>query len=103
MPCSHAQHVLRGYTPGMYYIYVLRSMQNGQLYVGYTENLDQRLQAHNIGAVISTKALQPWERIFYESYIHKADALRRERYLKTTAGKRALKLMLRETLDAITS
>jgi len=32
--------------------------------------------------------------IFYEAYLVKSDAQRREMYLKTTKGKRALKLML---------
>ena len=79
-------------------VYVLQSLKNKQLYVGFTENLDERFLAHNRGEVSSTKAYCPWEYVFYETYINKADALRREQYFKTTAGKRALKLMLRETL-----
>jgi len=34
--------------------------------------------------------------ILYEAFIHRKDAERREGYLKKTAGKRALKLMLCE-------
>ena len=82
----------------MFYVYVLQSTINGQLYVGFSEDLDERLKAHNSGEVISTKSHRPWKRIFYECYTNKADALRREQYLKTTAGKRALHIMLRETL-----
>ena len=40
---------------------------------------------------------RPLELIFYEVYFNKKDALRREKYFKTTAGKKALKIMLRET------
>lgn len=82
----------------MFIVYVLQSERNSQLYVGFTENLPQRLAAHNKGDVISTKAFCPWVLIFHECYTNKADALRREQYFKTTSGKRALKLMLRETL-----
>lgn len=82
----------------MYFVYILRSLMNQQLYVGFTEDLKERLETHNRGEVISTKAHRPWKMIFYECYIHKADALRREQYLKTTAGKRGLKMMLCETL-----
>ena len=82
----------------MYIVYVLQSLGNKQLYVGFTENLDERFLAHNKGEVSSTKAYRPWECVFHETYINKADALRREQYFKTTAGKRALKLMLYETL-----
>lgn len=86
------------YTQYMYFVYVLRSSIDQQLYVGFSENLDQRLKSHNNGEVTSTQFKRPWERIFYECYTNKADALRREKYLKTTMGKRALKMMLRETL-----
>jgi predicted GIY-YIG superfamily endonuclease len=46
----------------------------------------------------STKAFTPWELIYYEAHINEAEAYRREGYLKTTAGDRALKNMLREEL-----
>lgn len=82
----------------MFVVYVLRSTLNQQLYVGFTIDFKERLKTHNDGRVISTKAYRPWEVIFLECYIDKGDALRRELYLKTTAGKRALKIMLRETL-----
>lgn len=84
----------------MYFVYVLRSLTNQQLYVGFTEDLKERLATHNRGEVISTKAQRPWEMIFYECYTNKMDALRREQYLKTTAGKRGLKMMLHKTLRA---
>ncbi|OGJ55577.1 excinuclease ABC subunit C [Candidatus Peribacteria bacterium RIFCSPHIGHO2_02_FULL_52_16] len=85
----------------MFTVYVLRSQQNDQLYVGYTTDLKQRLETHNKGSVTSTKAKRPWKLIFAEAYISQDDALRREKYLKTTQGKGALKHMLRETLKAI--
>ena len=83
----------------MYTVYVLRSTQNGQLYVGYTTDLQQRIETHNKGSVTSTKAKRPWKIIFTEAYVSQDDALRREKYLKTTQGKNALKHMLRETLQ----
>jgi putative endonuclease len=79
-------------------VYVLRSDRNGQLYVGYTTNLKNRIERHNKGNVISTKSKRPWKLIFAEAYISQSDALRREQYFKTTQGKIALKHMLRETL-----
>ncbi|MDD5026840.1 MAG: GIY-YIG nuclease family protein [Candidatus Peribacteraceae bacterium] len=85
----------------MFIVYVLRSTLVGHLYVGFTENLDGRVATHNRGEVISTKAHRPWKLIFHECYTNKADALRREQYLKTTAGKRGLKMMLQETLACL--
>lgn len=50
---------------------------------------------HNAGKNPSTKAYIPWELIFYEAYNNRYDASRREKYLKTTQGKLAVKRMLR--------
>lgn len=82
----------------MFFVYVLRSDKDAQLYVGYTTDLKQRVAAHNKGSVPSTKSRRPWKLIFAEIYTNQQDALRREKYFKTTPGKGALKHMLRETL-----
>lgn len=82
----------------MFIVYVLRSDLNSQLYVGYTTDLKHRLATHTKGNVISTKSKRPWKLIFAEVYTSQNDALRREKYFKTTQGKIALKHMLRETL-----
>lgn len=62
----------------MYFVYVLRSEQDGQLYVGYTTDLKQRLVTHNKGSVPSTKSRRPWRLLFAEIYTNQQDALRRE-------------------------
>lgn len=82
----------------MFYVYVLKSGE--RLYVGYTIDLKRRLKEHNAGQNIATKPYAPWTLIFYEAYLTQGDALRREGYLKTTQGKRSLRLMLREYLRA---
>ncbi|MCA9370384.1 MAG: GIY-YIG nuclease family protein [Candidatus Peregrinibacteria bacterium] len=82
----------------MFTVYILRSTKDGSLYVGYTTDLAQRVQTHNKGSVQSTKSKRPWKCFFAESYIAQEDALRREKYFKTTQGKNAVKHMLRETL-----
>ena len=79
----------------MYYVYVL-GCGDGLSYTGFTTDLRARLVRHRNGAVQTTKGRLPVRLVFYEAFVHKADALRREGYLKTAAGKRALKLMLRE-------
>jgi len=84
-----------------YYVYILFSLKDYQFYTGYSTNLKKRLIYHNTGLVKSTAARRPLKLIFYEVYSNKGDALRREGYFKTTAGKKALKIMLRETLKLI--
>lgn len=78
----------------MYYTYVLRSFRDGKLYIGYSENLRKRFRDHQLGVVESTRARRPFELLFYEAFKEQEDALRRERYFKTTKGKAALKKML---------
>jgi putative endonuclease len=82
-----------------HYVYVLRSLKDGLFYVGYSDDLRQRVADHNKGKNISTKNRRPLELIFYEAYPNKKDALRRERYFKTTKGKTTLKQILKEYLQ----
>ena len=79
-----------------YYVYVLQSDVTGELYIGYTKDLRQRLQKHNRGLNFSTKGQKPWNLIHYEAYRNEKDAKRREKYLKTSQGSRLLKRMLKE-------
>ncbi|OGY32727.1 MAG: hypothetical protein A3A57_00660 [Candidatus Woykebacteria bacterium RIFCSPLOWO2_01_FULL_41_12] len=85
----------------MYYVYVLRSRKNGKLYTGFSRNLKTRLDAHLGKRVYSTRRMENLELVFYEAFKVGKDAQRREKYLKTTKGKRALKLMLKDSLGAL--
>ena len=81
-----------------YCVYVLFSEKDRQLYIGYTGNIVRRLAQHNNGDNISTRNRRPLKLIFMESFLYKYDAIERERYFKTSKGKRAIKLMLRDSL-----
>ncbi len=81
----------------MYYVYVLLGNDN-KFYTGYTENLKQRFEQHNEGNVKSTKNRIPLKLIYYEACINGKDALKREKYLKTTWGKRYLNKRLENYL-----
>lgn len=78
-----------------YYVYLLRSINNGRLYIGFTKDLKKRVIEHNKGLNISTKAYVPWKLIYYETHRDEIDARRREKYLKTSAGRQAPRKMLR--------
>ncbi len=79
----------------MYFVYVLKSKKDGNFYTGFTDNLTGRIEKHNSGNVISTKARRPFELIYFEGCKNKTDALHREIYLKTSWGKRYLKNRLK--------
>ena len=77
-----------------HYVYVLKSLLDGNLYTGYTNDLRRRMDQHNEGAVHSTKNRGPLELIYYEACRTREDATRREKYLKTAWGKRYIKTRL---------
>ena len=79
----------------MYYVYVLMSMKDNQLYVGYTNDLKSRFIIHSKGNVESTRSRRPLKLVYYEACLCKNDALKREKYLKTTWGKRYIRNRIR--------
>ncbi|OGN01908.1 MAG: hypothetical protein A3I26_02815 [Candidatus Yanofskybacteria bacterium RIFCSPLOWO2_02_FULL_43_10] len=79
-----------------YYVYVLYNQSENFIYIGYSEDLKQRVTEHNKGRVKSTKSFLPLELIHYEAYKNKKDAKRRELYLKTNRGRTTLLTMLKE-------
>ena len=86
-----------------YCVYILYSEQDQELYAGFTRSLSKRTKQHHDGLVKSTAHRRPLRLIFCEYYLSCKDAIRREKYFKTTKGKRALKLMLRDTFQEIPS
>ena len=83
----------------MYYVYVLKSKKDDRFYVGYTSDLRKRLELHSDGKVESTKHRGPLELVYYEACLHKEDALHREKYLKTTYGKRYIRNRIKHYLE----
>ncbi|TSC88790.1 MAG: putative endonuclease [Parcubacteria group bacterium Gr01-1014_3] len=79
-----------------WYVYIIQSVGNKSLYVGYTQDLEKRLKEHNHGLNFSTKPYRPWRIVHFEAYRNEKDAKRRERYLKTSQGSRLLRRMLKE-------
>ena len=83
----------------MYYVYALKSLKDGKFYIGFTEDLRKRLGAHNNGQVRATRSRMPFEVVYYEASRNINDAINREKYLKTTYGKRYLVNRLRNHLN----
>lgn len=82
----------------MHYVYVLKSLRDERLYVGRTDDLRERMKEHNAGKTWTTKRMLPIKLIFYEAFLDKEDAIRRERYFKTSKGKLSLKQIIRDSL-----
>ena len=69
----------------MYYVYLIRSLKDSSLYIGYTNDLKRRLIQHNSGQSQYTKTKMPYKLIYYEAYQSQEDALIREKRLKRFA------------------
>ena len=78
-----------------YIIYVLQSNLDKEFYVGYTTNLKKRIEEHYSGKVRSTKYRRPLNVVYYEVCYNRLDALHREKYLKSSYGKRYIKNRLK--------
>ncbi|MFH1827024.1 MAG: GIY-YIG nuclease family protein [bacterium] len=86
-----------------YCVYVLLSLKDKKLYIGLTKNLKQRLTDHFKGKSFATKSRRPFKLIYCEYFLSEHDAYRREKYLKTTVGKKMLKFTLRKSLSLSSS
>lgn len=73
----------------MHIVYLLEN-NNGKIYIGYTQNIENRLRSHNrLEGPDWTQGKGPWKIIHTEEYDNQSDALKREKYLKSLkAGKR---------------
>ena len=72
----------------MYFVYILYSEKGACYYVGMSKNVSQRLKTHNRGQVRSTKSYVPWKVVHTETHTTQVDARKREKYLKSAAGRR---------------
>ncbi len=79
-----------------FYVYILKSVKDDNLYIGYTNNLKRRIEEHKKGMSFATKFRLPLKLIYFEGCLDEDDAKRREGYLKTTQGRRFLGLRLLE-------
>jgi putative endonuclease len=71
----------------MWYVYILRSKIDKDLYIGTTNNISRRLNEHNSGKVDSTKSRVPFNLEAYIAVKDQAIAIELEQYLKTGSGK----------------
>ncbi|MBC8550917.1 MAG: GIY-YIG nuclease family protein [Candidatus Brocadiales bacterium] len=85
----------------MYFVYVLRSCKDGKFYTGYTADLKKRITEHKSGTSKSTSFRLPMELVYYESSLSRKDAMEREKYLKTTWGKRYIRNRIKVYLMSI--
>ena len=80
----------------MDYPYILKC-KDGSLYTGWTNDLEQRVAAHNTGKGAKyTKARRPVELVYFEEFETKEQAMKREYAIKQMARKDKLELVRRK-------
>jgi putative endonuclease len=77
-----------------FYVYIIESEVDGSYYVGHTGVLEDRLLRHNNMRSTYTSAKAPWKLVYTESYLSKAEAVKREREIKTKKSKKYIELLI---------
>jgi len=62
----------------MYFVYVLESEKDVSFYTGFSQDLERRLQQHNIGKVKATRYKRPFRLVYSEAYLRAYEAGMRE-------------------------
>jgi putative endonuclease len=65
-----------------YYVYILESNSSGRLYIGQTQNIENRVNEHNEGMTKSTKGKGPWKLLHSKVFETRTEAMVFERKLK---------------------
>ena len=78
----------------MFHTYVLLSLKDQELYIGWTDDLQNRVLNHQKGLVESTLHRLPVKLVYYEACLEKKAAIAREKALKTGFGRSYLKRRL---------
>ena len=82
--------------PFMKYVYILESISfPAETYIGLTDDLRQRLAAHNAGQSKHTSKFKPWRLVTYVGFSEEQKAVDFERYLKSSSGRAFAKKRLR--------
>jgi len=66
----------------MFFLYILYSQSKDRFYIGSTGNLSDRINRHNSGRSKATKAGRPWKLMYVEEFNSRADAMKREFFIK---------------------
>ncbi len=77
-----------------YYAYVLKSKVHNYYYKGHCKNLQKRLIQHNSGMTVSIRPYIPFEIVYFEEFETEIEAIKREKYFKTSRGREFLRKIL---------
>ncbi len=65
-----------------FFVYIIQSETDQSYYVGYTSDLETRIEKHNAGNSRYTSKKIPWVLIYFEKFQTKSEAIKREKFIK---------------------
>ena len=78
----------------MYFVYILFSEKLNKYYIGYTKNIESRLELHNHGRETYTSKGAPWKLVYFENLDSELSAIRREREIKAKKSRRYVEWLI---------
>ncbi len=78
-----------------YFVYILKSLQDGTYYVGSAQDLQERLERHNQGRTKYTKVKRPWELVYSEEFPDRSSAMKRENEIKRRKRRTFIEALVR--------
>ncbi|MDH5669759.1 MAG: GIY-YIG nuclease family protein [Nitrospira sp.] len=78
----------------MYHLYILLNKAGTRTYTGVSDDVDRRLKEHNDGNVPSSRPYRPYRVIYTQTFTTLREARQKERYYKSTTGRRRIKEIL---------
>ncbi len=81
----------------MFYVYSVYNKKHNKIYIGQTENLDQRVQLHNDKEFKNSYTARfdgGWVLIYKEELETRLEALKREKQLKSYRGREFIKKLI---------
>ena len=78
----------------MFYVYIIQARE-GRYYIGSTENILKRIEQHNSKKFKGwTNRFNDWKLVYYESFLSRTEAIKRERQIKRMKGGTAFKKLI---------
>ncbi len=70
-----------------YFVYIIQSQKDASFYIGYTSDIEQRIQKHNKATTGYSSRKAPWKLVYFEECEDKTAAIKRERFIKNQKSK----------------
>ena len=78
-----------------YYVYIIQTLIDGTYYVGFTQNVDERVTRHNQRRSKYTRGRGPWELVGTEEFADRSSAMKREKEIKSRKKKEYIESLVR--------